>query len=583
MTEDARPLDTAADPWNVFVLSACARLGPFPQAHLSPRLASRDLGVALRARLPLEPSEFLVGTVDHAIGGVPCPIVLTNRRLFWFERTDDRPESAPVGKGGPSIRGAALEYVLLPDDPIARPTPGGGVELDLGGGRIVRASTGSIDLGRALAETLRQLGAAARAGGAPAVEGDLAGRIAAALPSVLETDRRLRTHGADIVAFQADLLAGTPSAFVTPTLVAACVGVFLAMLATGVGAMDPSSGDLLAWGANDAVRVALGGEAWRLPASVFLHGGLIHLAVNMWCLLNLGPLVERLYGNLGYAAIYLASGVGGAIASMATPPSRVSVGASGAIFGIIGALLAFLLVRRRSVPSSVLVPLRSSVLGMVVFNTLFGAIVPVIDQAAHMGGLATGFLAGLLLAPPWPPRRSAWGLARSAALAAVAAAVLVGVGAGVVRWRAGTLDDRDRFGDFARQVGPAYDGFFALANGLGEVAETLGRGEDAGAKAQLPGVLEDLERRGRDGLAELARVRPADPKLKSTADLMGDALRGQLSAVAAARRFDETRDPAWLRGPDGFTSRLAESNRLASRLSARLRELAPAERGGEGR
>ncbi|WP_165248767.1 rhomboid family protein [Paludisphaera soli] len=576
MTDDARPLD-AAHPWNVFVLSACARLGPFPHAHLSPRLASRDLGVALRAKLPLEPSEFLVGAIDHEIGGVPCPIVLTNRRLFWFERTDDRPDSAPVGKGGPSIRGSVVEYVLLPDDPVARPATGGGVELDLGGGRIVRASTGSLDLGRALAETLRQLGAAARAGVAPAVEGELARKIEAALPHVLEADRRLRTHGADIAVFQADLLAGTRSAFVTPTLVAACVGVFLAMLATGVNAMEPSNGDLLAWGANNAVRVALGGEWWRLPASVFLHGGLIHLAVNMWCLLNLGPLVERLYGNLGYAAIYLAAGVGGAIASMATPPARVSVGASGAIFGIVGALLAFLLVRRRSVPSSVLVPLRSSVLGMVVFNTLFGAIVPAIDQAAHMGGLATGFLAGLVLAPAWPPRRSAWGLARSAALAAAVAAVVVGVGAGVVRWRAGTLDARDRFGDFALQVEPAYDSFVEVANGMGEVAETIDRGEDAAAKAQLRAVVERLGRRGRDGLAELDRVRPADPELKATADLLGDALREQLAAVAAAGRFEETRDPAWLDGPDGFAPRFAESMRLAGRLSERLREQAPAE------
>lgn len=575
MTDVTQP-DATITPWNLFVLAACARLGPFPQVHLSPRIAGQDLGIALRAKLPMEPSEFIVATVDHAIGAIPCPVVLTNRRLFWFERTDDHPESAK----GPTIRGAAVEYVLLGDEIIARAAAGGGggVELDLGGGRIVRASSAAPELGLTLAETLRELGAASRAAAPPQVEPERARRIAEAFPGIVEADRRLRSFGADIANFHADLLAATPSTFVTYGIVAACVGVFGVMTATGVDPMTPGLGDLLAWGANDAVRVALGGETWRLPASVFLHGGLIHLAVNMWALMNIGPLVERFYGNLGYAALYLAAGVGGAIASMATPPARVSVGASGAIFGVLGALLAFLLVHRRAVPATVLRPLRSSALGFVVFNTLLGAVIPMIDQAAHMGGLATGFLAGLVLARPWPAKRSTRGLARSVVMSGVVAAVMIGVGEGAVRWRSRTLDARDRFGDFARRIGPAYRRFVETAKGNEEVVDLLNRGEEADAKARLPEVLARLDRLGRANLTDVERVRPYDPKLRQIADLLTSAQREQVAGIAAVQKFEETGDRAWLEGPDGFVNHVAAS----VRQEKERRELERAYLGAEG-
>ena len=124
---------------------------------------------------------------------------------------------------------------------------------------------------------------------------------------------------------------------------------------------------------------------------MFVHGGLIHLVVNMWSLLVIGPLVERIYGHLAFAVLYLAAGIGGAIASAAVPPMRVSVGASGAICGILGGLLAFLIVHRRTIPPTVLRQLRKNVLAVVVFMAVLGVVVPNIDQAAHLGGLATGF------------------------------------------------------------------------------------------------------------------------------------------------------------------------------------------------
>src|SRR5690606_18545729 len=103
-------------------------------------------------------------------------------------------------------------------------------------------------------------------------------------------------------------------------------------------------------------------------------------------------------GHAGYLLLYLFAGLTGSAAS-AIFSGGPSVGASGAIFGIFGALLAFLLRRRALIPMTVLVGVRSAALSFVLFNVAFGFAVPGIDNAAHLGGLAGGFVAGLALAP----------------------------------------------------------------------------------------------------------------------------------------------------------------------------------------
>ena len=214
-----------------------------------------------------------------------------------------------------------------------------------------------------------------------------------------------RMSPSDLLAFRRAVDAATRRAFVTPLIVLACAAYFAAMIATGVPILWPSAPQLVRWGANDGARLILRHEYWRLVASVFVHGGLIHLVVNMWSLLVIGPLVERIYGHLAFAVLYLAAGVGGAIASAAVPPMRVSVGASGAICGVLGGLLAFLVVHRRTIPPTVLRQLRKNVLGVVLFMAVLGLVVTNIDQAAHLGGLGTGFACGLLLIGPWPVAR----------------------------------------------------------------------------------------------------------------------------------------------------------------------------------
>ncbi len=222
-----------------------------------------------------------------------------------------------------------------------------------------------------------------------------------------EPARRSRARGgagsrADLVEFRRALDAATRRAIVTPLIVLACGAAFAAMTASGVPILWPYASQLVGWGANDGARLILRHEYWRLGASVFIHGGLIHLVVNMWSLLVIGPLVERIYGHLAFAVLYLAAGIVGAIASAAVPPVRVSVGASGAICGLLGGLLAFLVVHRRAIPPSVLQQLSKNVAGVVVFMAVLGLVVPNIDQAAHIGGLAAGFVSGLVLIGPWP-------------------------------------------------------------------------------------------------------------------------------------------------------------------------------------
>jgi rhomboid protease GluP len=165
-----------------------------------------------------------------------------------------------------------------------------------------------------------------------------------------------------------------------------------------------------------------------LLTSVFVHGGIIHIAFNMWCLWNLGALCEALYGRWTYAAIYLLCGVGGSLGSVIWNPHVLSVGASGAIFGLAGALLAAFKLGEFSVPRAALSGTLRSVGAFVVYNLIFGAAISGVDNAAHIGGLITGLILGALIALVAPmqehsPRRAFIFLLLTLALAAIAAGV----------------------------------------------------------------------------------------------------------------------------------------------------------------
>ena len=198
------------------------------------------------------------------------------------------------------------------------------------------------------------------------------------------------------------LAASTPRYFVAPTIIGLNVAIFALMALMGVSPIGPSGEQLVYWGANYGPNT-LNGQWWRLLSSTFIHGGIIHLALNMQCLWQLGKLTERLYGNWTFLLLYILSGLGGSVASLWWNPNTLSVGASGAIFGVAGGLVAFLYLGKLPLPRGATQSILSSTLVFVGYNLLYGFTSTGIDNAAHIGGLVTGALVGALLTRPLPP------------------------------------------------------------------------------------------------------------------------------------------------------------------------------------
>lgn len=222
-------------------------------------------------------------------------------------------------------------------------------------------------------------------------------QIIDALPGA-KTERFLK-HWAAIRDFNLSLqeVGGTP--WVTAVIAAINIAIFLAMAITTkkLGLFTPS--ELLAWGANFG-PLTVNGQWWRTFSALFIHLNLLHLALNMWALWNVGRLSERLYGPGTLSFLYVSTGTIASLSSIAWDPSLSSVGASGAIFGIFGAFFAFLCRQRRQIPSAIVRKHWISTSVFVLFNLVSGATQPGIDNAAHVGGLLSGFLIGLILARP---------------------------------------------------------------------------------------------------------------------------------------------------------------------------------------
>jgi membrane associated rhomboid family serine protease/Tfp pilus assembly protein PilF len=186
---------------------------------------------------------------------------------------------------------------------------------------------------------------------------------------------------------------------VTQVIFGANVAVFLAMtLAIGASMLSGPQGlQLVHWGANYGPRT-VSGEWWRLLTCVFLHGSLLHIAFNMWCLWDLGRLAESLYGHWTFATVYLICGLAASLASIAWTPGVLSVGASGAIFGIAGALISSFYLGEFSLPRAALGGTLRSLLIFAGYNLFFGAVIARTDNAAHVGGLVMGLTLGALIA-----------------------------------------------------------------------------------------------------------------------------------------------------------------------------------------
>jgi membrane associated rhomboid family serine protease len=175
------------------------------------------------------------------------------------------------------------------------------------------------------------------------------------------------------------------------------VAVFIGMLLSGASFMSPSAASLVAWGANYG-PYTVSGQWWRLVTSCFVHIGIIHIAFNMWCLWSLGGLAERLYGHGTFAAVYLLCGISGSLGSLFWHHAAIlSAGASGAIFGIAGAVIASIKLGEFS--SSVMAQsVTRSLIAFVGYNVVFGLVSGMTDNACHIGGLLGGVVLGGLIA-----------------------------------------------------------------------------------------------------------------------------------------------------------------------------------------
>jgi rhomboid protease GluP len=234
----------------------------------------------------------------------------------------------------------------------------------------------------------------------PAERKKLLQTILAALRNLPETLRQIRNRvdksTPESDAFSTALLERTPRALTTLAILALNAGVFVFMLVSPGSFGDPDT--LIRWGANFAPRTT-NAEWWRLVTMMFVHTSLVHLLINMAGLAQVGMIIERLVGSLAFAVVYLAAGILASLVTLSEHPMAVTVGPSGAIFGIYGLLLATMiwgLLYR----SPLTIPVQSFKLlapAMGIF-VLYNAASGSLDGSAEIAGLAAGFICGIVLA-----------------------------------------------------------------------------------------------------------------------------------------------------------------------------------------
>jgi len=182
------------------------------------------------------------------------------------------------------------------------------------------------------------------------------------------------------------------------------------------GLLNPSSPALCQLGALNSAAIAESGQYWRLLTVMVLHAGIIHFALNSYALYAFGPQLEYVLGPLRYLALYVGAGFVGSAASFAIGRTVLGVGASGAIFGMLGALVAFFFRRRRAIGGA---PLQN-LLFIVAINLFLATRIPNIDNLAHIGGFVGG-LVGMALLDAVPARN------RQLQVLALAAPFLLGL------------------------------------------------------------------------------------------------------------------------------------------------------------
>ena len=204
-----------------------------------------------------------------------------------------------------------------------------------------------------------------------------------------------------------------------------CIVIYLLMGCFQGGCFSPSRTSLLQFGADSPKT--LSGEWRRIAQQRVRHIGLVHIAFNMYVLYDFGPLLERLYGRVVFLLIYVGSALTGALLSLCMNPLQISAGASGAIFGLFGALVVYLLRFRNTIPREFYSKILPSI-WLILLNLAYGFLQPGIDNWAHLGGLAGGILfgtIGVFSCKMGAERRFATAFLQAAALGIVILAVTI--------------------------------------------------------------------------------------------------------------------------------------------------------------
>lgn len=216
-----------------------------------------------------------------------------------------------------------------------------------------------------------------------------------------------------ISSFVERLKAATPHDWVASVLVSVNVALFVILTALNTvqnSGISLTASFLTKWGADYGPLTINDNQWWRLLTSCFLHANILHLLFNMYALILVGKLTERLFGNWFFLLIYLGCGITASLTSLWIHPSITSVGASGAIFGLYGALVGYLLREHSGLPRIVAGPILQSAAVFIAFNLFYGFIYNAegsvigntahIDLSAHCGGLLSGLVFGFLGARP---------------------------------------------------------------------------------------------------------------------------------------------------------------------------------------
>ena len=203
----------------------------------------------------------------------------------------------------------------------------------------------------------------------------------------------------------------------TYILIASSSIVYLISAFLSQSLVDMDMQTLVDMGALFGPLTVLKGEWWRLLTAMFLHGGTTHLLMNMFSLYLIGRGAEMYFDTKSYLSIYFFSGIIGGLVSLYMHPVSVGVGASGAIFGVFGALAGFFLAHREKIASHTKAFMKDFAI-IIVINLVIGFSIPSIDVSAHIGGLIVGFIGGFVLS-----KNPKWILAYSAAMVLVIMAI----------------------------------------------------------------------------------------------------------------------------------------------------------------